>query len=210
MKTIKWLEPITSISLPMEMFQDIDEEMIKSAENESLEVQKQYVFYFDIVKRFNSQSILEIGVRNGYSMYMMMLANPNVFYRGIEIDMNFDGGFKGAYKHANVLIDKYFPEVDANIFIYDSQKIRSLPRNFDLAHVDGSHSFEGALSDIELVAPIANKIIIDDYTLCSTVADAIESFIDKYDKRYDLKPEYYKTWRGHVILDTSNFLNELL
>jgi len=210
MKKIEWKEPITSISLPMEMFQETDNEMLNAVKNEASEVQKQYVFYYDTVKRFNSQSIFEIGVRNGYSMFMMLLANPKAFYRGVEINMNWDGGFKDAYKHAELLIKKYFPEANTNIFICNSQEIRSLPRKFDLAHIDGDHSFEGALNDIELVAPIADKVIIDDYTLCSTVADAIETFIEKYDKKYNLKPEYYKTWRGHVILDTSNFLYELI
>jgi len=60
--------------------------------------------------------------------------------------------------HAKRMIEKH--AIDADLVIVDSHAIKSLPPA-DFAHVDGDHSYAGALADLRLVAG-CRAILADD------------------------------------------------
>jgi hypothetical protein len=64
--------------------------------------------------------------------------------------------------------------IDAQLIVVDSHKVRSLPAA-DFAHVDGDHSYAGALQDLNLVAHVP-AILADDCDNPEVMA-AVQQFV---------------------------------
>lgn len=113
--------------------------------------------------------VLEIGTRAGYSLAAMHAAAPAARY--LCIDGRLDHDSDQALAHAAELVGRY--QIDATLVVVDSHAIQRLPAA-DFAHVDGDHSYAGALADLELVAHVPT-ILVDD--CCNAaVAAAVQTF----------------------------------
>jgi len=78
--------------------------------------------------------------------------------RFLCIDGAMDHDSYDCLAHAKRMIERH--SIDADLVIVDSHAIKSLPPA-DFAHVDGDHSYAGALADLRLVAG-CRAILADD------------------------------------------------
>jgi predicted O-methyltransferase YrrM len=119
-------------------------------------------FLIDFVENKNIERVLEIGFNGGLSS-AAFLSNERV-----KEVVSFDIGQWAYVLNAKQLIDSEFIGKHT-LIIGDS--VRTVPKHFtnepyDLAFIDGGHSYETALADILNCQKIVRKdgfIIIDDY-----------------------------------------------
>lgn len=163
---------------------------------------RQFYEKFNIAALYNPKSLLEIGVRGGYSAFAMVSACPDCSYLGIDNNSNLHGGTVGYYEKALAMMKKYFPYNDIKVEIHDSQKLESLPP-CDMLHVDGDHSYKGCMHDISIGLPTSKVIVVDDYDYVSEVRNACDDFKKQHP---DLNCYEWSDggFRGNFIIETKN------
>jgi Methyltransferase domain len=123
-----------------------------------------YNFYAGYGAAFRPRSILEIGVRRGYSAYALVKGAAGAVQRFVGLDFQEEGAalIDSARK---LLVDMGVPSVE--IGTLDTQlSFPALNGSFALAHVDADHSTRGALSDLANTLPLLEPggvIVVDDY-----------------------------------------------
>jgi hypothetical protein len=162
---------------------------------------RHYAFYTQIVEELKPRSILEIGVRAGYSAYAMLRAAPDAHYVGYDLNEGTFGGEVGYLDHARTMLRENFPRANVSVMIGDSQKSASMSRRYDLIHVDGAHLHYEVIHDLELCAPYADHVLVDDVGFISTVSSGVEEYLEKHP---GLPGWFFPTWRGGgvALLDT--------
>jgi hypothetical protein len=136
----------------------------------------QHKLTFRTVKALEPKSIFEIGVRAGYSAFAMLSAAPDALYLGWDADVGGFGGEIGYLPRARAFLETEFPG-RTTLEQRDSQTALTLPARFDLAHIDGDHTLEGTLHDINLCAPFCRYLIVDDYDFIPKVKQAVNEWI---------------------------------
>lgn len=131
---------------------------------------------YEIVARLQPRTIVEIGVRAGYSAFAMLSAAPDAKYLGIDIRTNAHGGLIGGHEHAARILER-FP--NAEFLHADSQEMRVLPwEGIDLIHIDGDHSYEGCLHDLNLALDSGvTWALVDDTDYLRQVRKAVHEYI---------------------------------
>lgn len=138
-----------------------------------------YRMKYAICKVLRPSSILEIGVRYGYSAITFLKAAPNAAYVGIDNDTDTYGGSSGAINWARKLTNGY----NAAFIIADSQKMASFPGNrYDLIHIDGQQDGDGTFHDLELALPKARWILVDGYFWSGENMLSATHFLKKYSR----------------------------
>ena len=113
-----------------------------------------------IARYLQPASILEIGVRYGYSASAFLDACPSASYLGIDADYDTHGGVKGAVHWARNATRGH----RADFLIADSQPMERFPGGeYDLIHVDGQQDGDGSLHDLELALRQGRFILFDGY-----------------------------------------------
>lgn len=135
----------------------------------------QYAQIFNVAQKLQPKTILEIGVRAGYSAFTMLCAVPTADYTGWDADRGDYGGSVGYVALAERLLAPFSAVVQRR----DSQAERSLEYPVDLAHIDGDHSYEGCYHDLELCATGARHILVDDYEYIRPVQAAVDHWLVK-------------------------------
>ena len=128
-----------------------------------------YAMKGDIFRRYAPKRVIEIGTRCGYSLLTFETAAPGARY--LCIDGAMDADSYDCLAHWRRLVDRH--NIDADLVVVDSHAIKSLPPA-DFAHVDGDHSYAGALADLRLVA--ASRVILADDCCNPEVRAAVEQF----------------------------------
>lgn len=140
-----------------------------------------YSTKFALAQVLKPQTIFEIGVRTGYSAWTFLRAVPNARYLGIDSNSDEHGGFRDAIKHARRLLAAY----DTTILEMSSQEYSASDEvgklsGFDLIHIDGDHSFEGCLFDLQLAKQIGFRhLLVDDFAGIADVRRACQEFADR-------------------------------
>jgi len=182
--------------IPREVFAPDDAGCLAMYEDLS---QREYPVYYDLVKRFDVKSVVEIGVRSGYSLYAMLSANPTMSVLGFDIDVPNQYGYQaGMFDYAKEMLPKWFPEAKITLRTADTWKMNMFgrKRQFDLAHIDGDHSAGGVHHDLVLCAGHAKVLVADDYDFLPTVREAVDQFLQET----GLKGEYISSFRGHMVI----------
>jgi SAM-dependent methyltransferase len=122
---------------------------------------KYYRLKWAIAKYLQPTTILEVGVRFGYSARAFLDAAPQSRYLGLDLDSDCFGGVKGAIGWAGEITKAY----DAKFQIVDTQSLSSFPGDdvYDLIHVDGQQDGKGSYHDLELALNRARFILMDGY-----------------------------------------------
>lgn len=133
-----------------------------------------YENYYALSSYYQPKSILEIGVRYGYSLGSMISAS-NVIEKVTGIDN--DEYSLGSLEIAKDNIKKYInSDIELNFSLQDSHKIEKLEYH-DMIHIDGDHSYDGKLKDLKLTIGACKIVIIDDYLEFGDVNKSTNDFI---------------------------------
>ena len=121
-----------------------------------------------------STRALEIGVYHGHSLFIMLLAKPDLTAHLIDIDDTF------SYPAIQILA-KYFPK--AKLHFYKGDSLEVLPKinhKFDLFHIDGLHVDEHVEKEwIYCTKYFMQKditIIFDDCDCCSNTLNKVAHY----------------------------------
>ena len=137
-----------------------------------------YDVLFKIGAKYQPTSIFEIGVRAGYSAYALITGSGQVKeYTGMDCDDQARYGGPWLY-WARTLLDSL--SIKWQIVEIDSQAQARLYFQFDLIHVDGDHTYQGCLHDMELCWPAVapgGVMIVDDATYLPGPRKACAEFI---------------------------------
>ena len=121
-----------------------------------------YRLKWAIAKAINPASILEIGVRYGYSARAFLDAAPRSLYVGLDADLQTIGGHIGALAWA----EKSLSDFDVKLIKENSQTLAKFPGgHYDLIHVDGQHDGDGTFHDLDLALNQGRYILIGGYFL---------------------------------------------
>ncbi len=121
-----------------------------------------YRMKWAISKAIEAQSILEIGVRYGYSAHAFLSASPQAKYIGVDADEPFFGGDIGAVDWAREALQQEGFSVD--IIKNNTQKWSRLPDGcYDLVHVDGQQDGDGTYHDLDMAIIQSKYILVDGY-----------------------------------------------
>jgi hypothetical protein len=158
-----------------------------------------------IAQRFCPQRIAEIGVRLGYSAHAFMAgaANDAGFF-GFDIVGGLHGGTKIAgFEWVEGILRRDFPQAVIKTVKMNTQDVAALPVDgIDFFHIDGDHSFPGALHDMMLAWPTIRPggvMLVDDYDFVREVRRAVDRFACDYVAQI-ANTEYVKTFRGDIII----------
>jgi len=152
---------------------------------------QEVIDYYDIKYRIAAlvapKSILEIGVRAGYSAAAFLAAcDGQARFLGLDCDgqKRVFGGFPGYSDWALSALRGNFPESEIEILQCNTQtEPLNLSGTWDFVHIDGDHSEEGCYKDLCSVEPHARWILVDDYSFCIPVFLAVNRWLEG--KRYE-------------------------
>lgn len=130
-----------------------------------------YRVKYAVAECVKPRSILEIGVRAGYSAAAFLQAGHTTHFTGLDLNAGTWGGVKDYQAHAQKALAKY-EGVTVDLQFGDSQQLDRLPGGpYDLVHVDGDHSRAGAMHDVTLALDSGAKwVLVDDYDFIPPVA----------------------------------------
>ncbi len=149
-----------------------------------------YRMKWAIARVLKPKSILEIGVRFGYSALAFLNACPLAQYVGIDIDSPSFGGSPGALDWARKACSQY----QAKFILGDSTKMERFPGGpYDLIHVDGQQDGEGTMHDLILASAQASFILVDGYFWSRANFFSASDFLFRYRELiefYEVIPAY--------------------
>lgn len=161
------------------------------------ETPRYYGVKYDIAYKLQPISILEIGVRAGYSALAFLMACPQAEYRGLDAYNGDWGGVDGSREHAAKILNRYRVWLQT----VDTQTITDPIPGYEFWHIDGDHSFRGTLRDLRLAGDSgARWILLDDYDFISDVQLAGNAFAHQNKGRYTSEPVTDGGYRGNLLL----------
>jgi predicted O-methyltransferase YrrM len=156
-----------------------------------------YNYYYSYGLHFKPKSIFEIGVRAGYTGYFLLKGSGADKYRGIDLECYMKNSNKKAEQLLNRACD------DVKVTLINSHKLNKLDHKYDLIHVDGDHTYDGKVQDLELALENLAEggvIVVDDYTDGNPTGKVVKKATDFVIAKYSLKQMDFDTYTGHTLL----------
>lgn len=153
---------------------------------ETADWHKTYQIKARIAAAIRPVSVLEIGIRYGYSAHAFLQCPTVTSYVGIDVDdpvINAMGEPTCAWamemlgRTTRPTIRREFIKVNTRI-----SNIRELGlAAFDFSHIDADHTYKGALDDLVKVWGMTQRaMLVDDYFGSPSVRDAVDTFVAQY------------------------------
>jgi cephalosporin hydroxylase len=152
----------------------------------------------DIAFAINPSSILEIGVRYGYSAHAFLSACPDAHYIGVDCDDGVLNAMGEPTLEWAAGMVKRTTGVTADELLRMNTQTAQIPGDCHsaLVHVDADHSFSGCLGDLHQAWRLCSRaVLVDDYGSIATVQDAVHAFVRE---------------SGATLLQTPGFLGDAL
>jgi len=135
-----------------------------------------YRLKWAIARVLQPTSILEVGVRYGYSAATFLNACPESTYLGIDLDSDVFGGVKGAMRWAKEITRSF----RAEFIVSDTQTMARFPgESYDLIHLDGQQDGDSSWHDLQLAIRQARWILVDGYFWTSQNFLSISHFLQQ-------------------------------
>jgi hypothetical protein len=139
-----------------------------------------YAVKYAICRAINPRSILEIGVRYGYSAHAF-LCDGDASYIGIDLDSaSVNAMGEPTLEWAEAMLNRATMAYSLRFHRMDTQQedISTVVNNpADFTHIDACHTYHGALRDMQAAWPLTNKaMLVDDYVGSPPVRDAVVEF----------------------------------
>lgn len=148
----------------------------------------------EILQISKPKSILEIGFNAGGSALMFLSINPELEYHSVDIEEN----EKSIEYLSNIFEDFIFTKINSKFL---DPKLFCFYTEYDLVFLDGDHSREGVISDIEVSLKFNPEyILLDDFRHPSH--RYIETIVteDYKDKLEVIKVyEFNHLWEGYSM-----------
>lgn len=176
-----------------------------------LRANNNYPFYFNVYSQLCSHidhvRMFEIGVRTGYQAVVFARACKNktsAFYMGIDPNLYVNDGLNLANKTLqlmrNVVPTFQFTLVEGYSWENNIQKSALYSSPFDIIHIDGDHSLQGKLIDLEFSKHLLARdgvVLVDDFDHHPIIKDAVKKALSIGWFKDFL---YIKTFRGLAVL----------
>jgi cyclopropane fatty-acyl-phospholipid synthase-like methyltransferase len=136
-----------------------------------------YRLKWAIAKVLQPASILEVGVRYGYSAAAFLHAAPHSTYLGLDLDSDQFGGVKGAIDWAQEITQPF----QAEFLVGDTQTMTRFPGGiYDLIHIDGQQDGDGSWHDLQLAIRQGRWILADGFFWTEQNFLAISHFLYRH------------------------------
>lgn len=156
-----------------------------------------YEWYYAIGKHYKPESILEIGVRFGYSLASLIKGAGGAVY---ALGWDIESYESESNQHARKIIQTELNESRVEIIRVDSQR-EDQAHDFDLIHIDGDHSYYGKVHDLMLAWMSGAKVIVvDDYDFLRSVREATDHFLKLIDPE-KFRTAYLPSHRGTRVIE---------
>jgi predicted O-methyltransferase YrrM len=133
--------------------------------------------YLFTVARRAKTGIVEIGRFNGGSTFVLTSANPDIPIYSIDIAPKDDDRLKSYFRQENL-------GSNVELIVGDSRKKYDHISHVDVLFIDGDHTYEGCMADIENwydeVIPNGHILFHDSYLGSHGVQDAIVDFMKQH------------------------------
>jgi predicted O-methyltransferase YrrM len=170
-----------------------------------------YPVIANIVSKHKPETILEVGVRYGYSLSVMLDASRDTIKRVYCIDSSTPyiwHGIPEAYKIAQLNIENLrrtgrWSELEEIVYLDLDTQLQTklfLPEKVDLIYLDADHTVIGGVNDVKLTLPLLKDtgiMIIDDVNF-----EPLKKAVREFCLENSLNSKYYSdnSNRGKLVI----------
>lgn len=163
----------------------------------------QYEVYTEVARMHEPLSYLEIGVWHGWSAMAVLLGWPLIREVALVDDESRKVSLEEARQNIWEMCHKlgWLVKPSVRLVVADTKTLTELPGDgvIDLIHVDGEHTTQAVLHDLELALPrlsLEGTILVDDYSI-----PKVKAGVDQFEAEHpELMCSTLDSYRVHRLM----------